>query len=119
MSNEIIKFTEQDYFDFAGENLSTILPKTPHSDQADLFINFVCKEIDRYIRKNNLRLLKDGISELSDFQKETIKEACITHAMDRIMTGKTYYDEVTKLPKTIPISETVKDILRPLIYRGV
>jgi len=115
----MITFTEQEYFEFSGESLSTILPKTPHSDQAEVFINFVCKEIDRYIKRRNVRLFRNGYEDLSDFQEEAIKEACLTHAMDRLMTGKTYYDETTKLPKTIPLSETVRDILTPLIYRGV
>jgi len=115
----MITFTQQEYFQFSGEDLSEILPKTPHSDQADIFINFVCKEIDRYIKRRNIRLFKNGYDDLSEFQTEKIKEACLTHAMDRLMVGKTYYDEATKLPKTIPVSDTVKDILMPLIYRGV
>lgn len=119
MANEIIKFTEQEYFKFSGEKLSEVLPKTPHTDQADIFIDFVCKEIDRYLKRVNIRLLRDGIESLSDFQKETIKEACLNHAMDRLMTGKTYYDENTKSPKLISISESVKEILNPLIYRGI
>lgn len=117
MSKNIIKFTAQEFFEFAGENLSSILPKSPHSNQSTIFINIVCKEIDRYIRKRDVGLYRENY-DMSEFQIDTIKEACLNHALDRIQNGKVYIDSAG-LPKELPLSETTKDILNQIIYRGV
>ena len=119
MKKQIVRFTTQEFFETTGENLPDILPKTPHTTSSKVFIDFICREVNNYLRKRDIRLFKNGIEELSEFQIETIKEAAIQHALDRIETGKVYYDQQTGMPKEIPISQTVKDILTVLIYRGI
>lgn len=119
MKKQIVKFTPQEFFETTGENLPNILPKTPHTTSSKVFIDFTCREVDNYLRKNDVRIFKDGLEGLSEFQIETIKEACIYHALYRIEVGKVYYDQQSGMPKELPLSETTKDILNQIIYRGI
>ncbi len=114
----MIKFTEQEYFEKTGTDLSSVLEKDPDSKQAKRFIDYNCRVIDNYIRKFNPNIFKWGYDKLSNFQVETIKQAAMEYTLFVYNVGSTYIDE-NGLPKKIPISEDVKDILRPLLYRGI
>lgn len=113
----MITFTKEEYFKETGDNLDTLLNPDGDSKHVPRYIDFICREIDRHIRKYNPRIFRRGYEELSEFQIKTIKEACIQHGLNVYNTGHTFIDE-TGIPKRIPIGEDVKDILRPIMYRG-
>lgn len=114
----MIKFTEQEYFEKTGTDLSSVLAKDPDSKQAKRFIDYNCRVIDNYIRKFNPSIFKRGYDKLSEFQIKTIKEAAMEYTLFVYNVGNTYVDD-SGLPKRIPMSEDVKDILQPLLYRGI
>lgn len=114
----MIIFTEQEYFDYTGTNLSEVLPKDADSKQASRFIIKVCKDVDKFIRRYNAKLFFRGYDNLTEYQSTLIKEACIEHALFVYNTGSYLVDE-NGMPKKIPVSDEVKDILRPLLYRGL
>lgn len=113
----MIKVTKEEYKKATGEELIEVLPKDSDSLQVERFIDYGCKIIDRFLRINSPGLFRDGYKNLSDFQIGIIKEACIEQLMILRQTGRYHIDE-SGLPKRIPISDDVVDILRPIIYTG-
>lgn len=115
----MIKITEQEYYEITGINLSSVLPKDQDSKQAERFLNRMCDEVERFIKKYNPKFYNDyNLPNITKEQKEIIKKACIEHALYTWNTGSYYY-EPNGLAKKIPISQDVKDILTPLLYRGL
>jgi len=114
----MIKFTQDEYKDYTGENLSTKLTPDTDGKNVQRFIDFNCREIDDYIRSIDVNMLKVGYDKLTSFQIERIKEACIVHSLERYNYGTVYYDE-SGLPKEIAISKRAKRLLSDILYRGV
>ena len=113
----MITFTKEEFFEKHGVNLDEKLDPDDDSKHVSRFIDFICREIDKYLRRYNPRLMRLGYDKLSEYQIETIKEGCMQHGLNVYQTGHTFIDE-SGIPKIIPLLDDVKDILRPLIYRG-
>lgn len=113
----MITFTTEEFFSKYGISLDEQLEQDNDSKHVSRFIDFICREIDKYLRRYSPRLMRLGYNRLSEYQIETIRDACMQHALNVYQTGHTFIDE-TGIPKVIPLLEDVKDILRPLIFRG-
>lgn len=114
-----IKITKQEFFEETGIVLDDALPKDADSKQAERFLNRTCNQIERHIKKYNPKLFNDyNFDRMTDYQKDTIKEACKEHTLFVLNTGS-YVSDANGIPIRINISKEVIDILQPLLYRGL